>query len=166
MAETMHGVSSTVCQCAEECLTYEADDRSTVDEITEWLGEIVEDIRAHAGGVESLLDDIIPVKPSPLKTSGGTLLGRNKTARPSKSPSPTKSPHDKLLESIRNHNTTRRILRRKRISRRKFNKADESIPAAKEEPEHTHSERNRGTRHDASATVPPRSGTAPGLARQ
>ena len=52
-------------QCAEECLTYEAEDRSTVDEIAEWLDEIVEDVRGSHSEFESLLEDIIPVKKAP-----------------------------------------------------------------------------------------------------
>ena len=99
------------CQCAEECLTYEAEDRSTVDEIEEWLDEIVEDVRGSDSDFESLLEDIIPVKgaPSAVKAAPTSsrarrltkvklgLQARGKAAR-------ARAGSDALLESIRAYN--------------------------------------------------------------
>lgn len=76
-----------------------------MDEIAEWLDEIVEDVRGSDSNVESLLEDIIPVKAVPT----GLHIRRHEEAtlrakKRGKSPRLGKSPRgdaDALLESIR-----------------------------------------------------------------
>lgn len=65
MAELRAGVASgcppALVQVTEECLTYDADERSTIDEIEEWLAEVYEDIQEDSP--ESLLQDIVMLTP-------------------------------------------------------------------------------------------------------
>ena len=109
-------------QCAEECLTYEAEDRSTVDEIEEWLSEIKDDLGVPGSGVESLLEDIIPVKAGPTTPpvggrGGGEKSRHSTTKKPRqaiKSRRPISKYHSRrvpdefedVLEAIRNKKTS------------------------------------------------------------
>ena len=72
-----------------------------MDEIAEWLDEIVEDVRGSDSDVESLLEDIVPVKAAPTRLHTRrhqkTTLG---TKPRGKSP---REDADALLESIRTY---------------------------------------------------------------
>ena len=100
-----------LCQCAEECLTYEAEDRSTIDEIEEWLDDIVEHVGVPDCGVESLLEDVVPVKRGRKPSVGARKLTLD--GKPSRANTPK---FDDLLDSIR---ATRDAKNRAKIHRLK-----------------------------------------------
>lgn len=146
-------------QCAEECLTYEADDRSTVDEIAEWLEEIAQDIGDHSdSGVESLLKDIIPVKTA-RKASVGAVAGRYtaaSNARPRLPKTSAVAHVGDLLASIRAYN--------KKVSGTKNDdrKYRRRVPRRSNRV----GKRLRQHRHDSAEHVPPSPGIAPTFGRQ